>query len=245
MQLTHKIPFVISFFERSGSTFLVDLLNNHPEISCKKEVFGLKNNGGNQTRLPQFDDLVSVRAELDKIYSNERKANGFKFKYPLQYQYYPDVYEYLLARNETIRVIFLYRRNRLKAAISQQNHRHLIKIGNKSNLKQDNYVDLGKLHLNVKQAFKYINKREDLDRKYYEELKHFKYKYVLAYEDLYNNTEEIVEKLCLFLEVDTGYKPISKQAKITKDNIEEAVDNYEEIVEKIRCTRYEQYLFMS
>lgn len=245
MQLTDKIPFFISFFERSGSTFLSDLLNNHPEISCKKEIFAIKKDGENHIRLPRFSDRESVKMELETTYNSERKANGFKFKYPLQYQYYSDVYEYLLTNRDNIRVIFLYRRNRLKAAISQQNHRRLIQLGNKSNLKQQNYVDLGKLHLNIKQACNYINKREELDRKYYEELKHFSKTCVIAYEDLYNKTKEMFADLCLFLDVNSSYEPKSKQVKVTKDNLEEAIDNYEEIFEKLRCTRYEPYLLMS
>jgi hypothetical protein len=51
--------------------------------------------------------------------------------------------------------------------------------------------------------------------------------------------------LCLFLDVNSSYEPKSKQVKVTKDNLEEAVDNYEEIFEKLRCTRYEPYLLMS
>ncbi|MDJ0569650.1 MAG: sulfotransferase domain-containing protein [Pleurocapsa sp. MO_192.B19] len=240
-----KTNFFISFFERSGSSFLVDLLNQHPDISCKTEVFSIKKINENRCRLPQFPNREAVRDTLDRIYQKGLKANGFKFKYQGQYDLYPDVYEYLLENADKINVIFLYRKNRLKAAISKQNQLRLVSMGKPSNLDQDNFVKLEKLNLNIEQAFKYINQREILDKKYYEELKKFKNKYVVAYEDLNNETDSIIKNIYSFIRVDSTYKPSEKIKKITSDNIKDALANYEELVEKIKCTRYEQYLEMS
>ena len=240
-----KVPFFISFFERSGSTFLANLLNDHPNICCRTEVFDVKKNDEVLGRLPHLINREAVRKKLDSIYGEECKASGFKFKYQIQYQFYPDVYEYLQNMDDKIHVLFLYRRNRLKAAISKQNQIYLSKIGKPANLELNNFVQLDKLHLDIERAFKYINQREILDRKYYEELKKFKFKYIVTYEDLYTKTDLILKNIYSFLGVDPNYQPSAKVKKITNDNIKEALANYEELVEKIICTRYQQYLEMS
>ena len=240
-----EIPFFISFCERSGSTFLVDLLDQHPDISCESEVFSIRRINTNLCRLPEFPNREAVRDRLDRIYQKGFKTNGFKFKYAGQYDLYPDVYEYLLENADKINVIFLYRKNRLKAAISKQNQMRLVSMDKPSNLTQDNFVKLNKLNLDIEQAFKYINTREILDRQYYEKLKNFKFKYIVAYEDLYTKTDFIMKDIYSFLGVDSNYKPSVKIKKITNDNIKKALDNYEELVEKIIYTRYEKYLQMS
>ena len=240
-----EIPFFISFFERSGSSFLVNLLKQYPDIYCKTEIFDVNKTDGYFSRSPHFLNKKDVIKKLDSIYRENCKASGFKFKYQIQYQFYPDVYEYLKEMADQIYVIFLYRRNRLKAAISKQNQMRLIRMGKPSNLEKGNFVDLGKLQLDIDKAFKYINQREILDRKYYEELEHFKHKYIVAYEDLNSKTDSVIKDICSFLKVDENHKSSATTVKITNDNIKEAIANYEELVDKIICTRYEQYLEMS
>ena len=62
---------------------------------------------------------------------------------------------------------------------------------------------------------------------------------------MYTKTDLILKNIYSFLGVDPNYQPSAKVKKITNDNIKEALANYEELVEKIICTRYEQYLEMS
>lgn len=238
-------PFFISFFERSGSTLLVSLLNNHPDISCKMEVFDVVQTDDGLSRLSQFSGREAIRQKLDLIYSEDCQASGFKFKYEIQYRFYPDVYEYLLEIADKIRIIFLCRQNLLKAAVSKQNQMRLVQMGKTSNLKKDDYVELGKINLDIERALKYMNGREKQDKKYYEELKYFKHKYVVTYEEILENTEGVMENLYSFLGANENYKPSNQTVKITKDNLNEAITNYEELVERITGTRYEKYLEMN
>lgn len=235
-------PFFVSFFERSGSTLLHSLLNQHPDISCRAEVFDLKRIEGTLQRLPELSDTQDVINLLNSIYGKDYKANGFKFKYPTQYEYYPDVYEYLLKIADQIRVIFLYRKNRLKGAISKQNQIRLRRLGKPSNLDKDNFIELGKLKLDIEQAFKYVEIREKQDEKYFRRLEKFKDKFMITYEDLSKNTEKSIQNIYEFLNVDNNYQPQNKTIKITNDHIENVIENYQELIEKITCTRYEQYL---
>lgn len=239
-------PFFISFFERSGSSFLVRLLANHKDIACFAEIFDVVNPGKNRQRLPQFPDTNSVREKLDSIYTQKQKASGFKFKYPGQDELYPDVYEYLLERAETMSVIFLYRKNLLKAAISKQNQLRLVAMGKPSNLNEKNYVCLEKINLNIEQALRYMAVREQNDKKYYQKIiNSFPKKYILAYEELLENESKVMKELYDFLEVENSQsnsETSRRTIKITNDDIEQAVENYQELVEKLQGTKYEKYL---
>ncbi len=237
-----ETPFFLSFFGRSGSTFLVDLLDSHPDVSCLREIFHEFETEEGWTRRPQFTTRESVRAQLDRIYTSKYKASGFKYKYPTQYQFYPDVYEYLLERADKLHIIYLHRKNLLKAAISKQNQLRLINMGKNSNLTEKDNVDLGKIHLDIDRALGYMNLRQEYDRKYYEELKRFQHKYVLAYEDLLQDTRSVLKDVFSFLNVDSYYEASAKTVKITNDDIQKAVANYEELVQTLTGTEYEQFL---
>ena len=141
----------------------------------------------------RYSDSQAAHAKLDKIYTGTHEASGFKFKYSDQYGLYPDVYDYLLERADTVRIIHLYRQNLLKAAISKQNQLRLKRMGKPANLGEHNYIDLGKITLDLDQAFKYMDHRQKLDSRYSEEIKRFEHKYVLAYEDLLENTPLIMK----------------------------------------------------
>lgn len=237
-----ETPFFLSFFGRSGSTFLVDLLDSHPDVSCLREIFHEFETEEGWTRRPQFTTRESVRAQLDRIYTSKYKASGFKYKYPTQYQFYPDVYEYLLERADKLRIIYLYRKNLLKAAISKQNQLRLINMGKDSNPTEKDNVDLDKIHLDIDRALGYMNWRQETDKKYYEELKCFQHKYVLAYEDLLRDTRSVLKDVFSFLNVDSHHEASAKTVKITNDDIQTAVANYEELVQTLTGTEYEQFL---
>lgn len=235
-------PFFISFLGRSGSTFLVGLLDSHPEICCEKEVFSISVTKHGPNRSPKFLSREAAHLELKRIYEKKCKASGFKFKYPLQYKFYPDVYEYFLERNDDIKVIYLYRKNLLKAAISKQNHTRLINLGKSSNLNHENYIKLDQLNLDIDQAIQYMNRRQSEDKKHEREIQVFSHRYTIQYEDLYKNTDSVIKKLYNFLEVDTNYKPLEQTVKITPDEIQYAISNYEELVTRFSGTPYEKYL---
>ena len=237
INIKSEIPFFISFMGRSGSSFLVSLLSDHPEIVCRGEIFGLS-----PEKKKKFSDNEAIIKGLNNIYSGKTKANGFKFKYPGQYDYYSEIYKYLLSYSDVMRVIFLYRKNRLKAAISRQNLTRLTKMGKKANLDESSFVKLDKLNLDINQALRNIDKRIELDEKYRNQLRNFKYTYTVAYEDLYSNTQSIMENIYSFLQVDSSHQASGTTRKITDDNFANSISNYDELSDKIKSTKYETYL---
>lgn len=249
ISLTVKVPFVILFPERSGSTFLVSLLKSHPEIKCYSEIFSLetKEDGqrGRSSKYPTEDDVYQ---KLNFVYSqSEVHASGFKFKYLGQVEHYPEVTKYLLSIKDKMSVILLQRKNLLKAAVSKQNQARIFAAKGVNNIKKDNNVQVvGRLELNINKAIRYMEKRKVTDDYYHQQVSNFGFAKVhhLWYEDLVKSYEKTIGNVLSFLEVDSSQKLSSDFQKITNDNLEESLNNYDEVVTKLSGTEWSEYLFM-
>jgi len=236
--------FVILFFERSGSSWLVDMLNNHPEVSCLHEVFSLKWEGEDKEKKgkPIYTTEAQIKKQLHKIYEKPNaKARGFKFKYPIQYNHYPHIVDFLNENKNDIRTIFLYRKNKLKGAISSQNNARLRALNRRSNLTV-NEKGLPPLELNTEEAIKYTEWRERSDFNFFKWAKEFSHLHVITYEDLLNDTVSTLKGVCDFLNVSPTHAPTSKVRKSTPDSIQQAITNYDELREQLRCHPLEKYL---
>ena len=236
--MTTPRKFVIIFFERSGSTLLVDLLNQHPDISCMHEVFNFKLKGPDET--PDKAILES----FESIYNKPNvKASGFKFKYPHQINRYSLVWNKIQDLKNDIRVIFLYRINRLKAAISSQNNKQLVALYGKSNFRKSEKFELPPLELNIDKAINYMKAREKADKYYYELIQDFRYKKAFKYEDLASNPLKIVKSIYDYLDVVTDFVPQINYTKISANTIEDAITNYPVLKERLQFTPWEKYLY--
>ncbi len=235
---------MIFFYERSGSSWLTDMLNNHPEISCFPEVFSLNWNNENKEKRgqPKYTTDAQIKEQLHKIYEKPKtKARGFKFKYPVQYNHYPYVVDFLNENKDDLRIIFLYRKNKLKGAISSQNNVRLRSLNQKSNLIGKD-KGLPPLELNIRKAIEYTQRRERSDFNFFKWAKQFTHLHVMAYEDLLENTASNISDVCDFLKVSSAYRPTSKVRKSTPDSIQQAITNYDELCEQLRCHPLEKYL---
>lgn len=236
--------FVILFFERSGSSWLADMLNNHPEVSCLPEVFSLNWNSEDKEKVgqPIHTTEAEIKEQLNRIYTKPKtKARGFKFKYPLQVNSYPLVADFLEQQKKDIRLVFLYRKNRLKGAISSQNNRRLRAINKQSNLRVGESA-LEPLQLNIPNAVKYVKQRERADFQFFKKAKQFKHLHVVTYEDLLVKTPEVLNGVYEFLGVNTDHILQTKFQKVTPDSIKEAITNYDRLCKRLRCHPMEKYL---
>lgn len=105
---------VIFAHPRSGSSSLYRLLQLHPALNLAEEPFHESYrtwHPGEKNYIDHITDLVSLEGQLDEIFV---KYNGIKI---LQYQLPLDLYSHLLLKPE-LRIIFLRRRNLLRAAVS-------------------------------------------------------------------------------------------------------------------------------
>ena len=242
---SQKTNFFICFFERSGSTMLTKLLDSHPDIRCFHEVFHMVVTNEKPRVKRKHETKENALALLRQVFhAGPEKIRGFKFKYPIQYEQYSEIKEYLYDNKDTIRLIFLKRNNLLKNAISKQNQKRLIGKGLPSNLDRNNFVQLDKLELDIDSAFKYMRMKQSIDKEYMAEMKTFKNFKLIQYEDLTQTTLDVMNEVYDFL----GAKKVEKieaedvTLKITDNNIENAISNFDELVEKIKGTEFEQYL---
>jgi len=237
--------FFIAFFERSGSTMLVDLLNQHPHVKCRMEIFDTKNievnNKGRQVRQLDKNEARKVLTffKKERLFS-KTKLKGFKFKYPNQIDQYLDVYTYLLENQ--FKCIFLLRKNMLKAAISHQYHRTIRKKTGLSNIKQT--LDLELQGLGTLDAINYMEARERQNNRFQQKLyADFKQIKTVYYEDLLYNKQETLDGIFQFLSIKSYQVKPSNFKKIVDDDLRKAIQNYDWVHKLLSLTPYINYFY--
>jgi len=109
-----QLKLVIFAHARSGSSSLYRLLQLHPDLHIAEEPFheGFSTwYPGEKNYIDHITDITSMEEQLAELFT---KYNGIKI---LQYQLDPALYTHLLLKPE-LRIIFLRRRNLLRAAVS-------------------------------------------------------------------------------------------------------------------------------
>lgn len=219
--------FVIMFMARSGSKFLRSLLNQHPDVNDFGEVFHNRDGAFNEKRT-----LLNVFSE---VAVSPYKVPGFQFRYPRHPSEFPEIDEIIRNRSEegSLKIILLKRRNKLKAAISQQNSERLKKETGKAHLFRSSQASFGKLELDVKRACKEALDRSSRDEEYSSWAKNKNLSFIeVFYEDICDNAELEVNKIFSFLDVSKlkpGILKDSDLVKVTSDNLSESLKNYQEL----------------
>ena len=121
------INFIVLSTQRTGSTFLGNCLDSHPQIRFFEELFMPKNTKDNsftrfrQKSLSHFVKYVFARQSLVDIYLEDFDRNydqfeavGFKFMYG-QAERYPEVLSW--CKSKQIKDIHLIRKNTLKRVV--------------------------------------------------------------------------------------------------------------------------------
>ena len=258
-------PFFIWFTGRSGSTFLCDLLNSHPQIHCREEDYGdirinsiaeVDNNmrliageGGLFFRrlckpgMSIDDPSVEVAIEyLDELYSTNDFACGFKFKFPNQPLVFPEVDKYLRNVPE-MKVVELCRRNVLKQAISLQNIPRIKKLGVSRGSNATVGVDLPPLELDIHLAIINAKFFMKTNEEFQNSVSDYPNVWPVSYEDLCTDTENTVRDVLAFLNVDSSCKLKSRFNKTTPDDLRQAIANFDELRDAVVGTSLERYLY--
>lgn len=238
--------FVVLSFARTGSNFLIEMLNFHPNLKCHGELFapkGIYYRGNYRwlnkrsdfwTKLRDWFPLCSLRFFQFSLLSS--RVVGFK----LFDEHSQWVRQFVLSREETKKILLL-RRNFLRAEISLQ-------IAKKT----DAWVQFSNNQEREKIVFDVVGFWEHLGsvRKFEEEVEEFLkstgQSYVkLFYEDI--NGADLGKKMMeivRFLGLDV-YEFQEKQVRLRKQNphsIRELVTNYEEIEASLVGTECEWML---
>jgi LPS sulfotransferase NodH len=124
-------PFVVLSTQRSGSTWVVDMLDSHPHVSCYGELLLPEGTGkhpvGAQDTVP-LSDVLSERPSgslvrhlegwryLDRLYRGRAESVGFKLMYA-QVRAFPWLLAYLVVRR--VRVVHVVRTNKFDQVLSR------------------------------------------------------------------------------------------------------------------------------
>lgn len=224
-------PFVILFIERDGSTFVVSMLSDHPDIEIVYERFAvmIEQEKSGQEQLEWLDDFYSPSL------INRMKAVGFKTKLK-------DILDMegftKMLHEKQVHVIHMQRRNIIKAIVSKINARRLHnKTGNWNLYKETNRLPPAVIDLDQFDAF--LKEREERDRQLNEYVAGLDIpKITVCYEDLLQDRDAMLRQVFEFLNV--KWVPVeAKTKKNTKDDLREVIENYDELRARYADTPYD------
>ena len=232
-QTVQRTNFVIVFEGRSGSTFLVEALDSHPDVVAKKEAFAAIRKDITAGKYDRREQALWLR----EFFASEPdvRALGFKVKYK-------DIVEpeetAKVLRDCGAKIIRLTRMNRIKLVVSLMNGRRLHDETGDWN----RYDGKGQAPPLLAPLDEFDANLRKVDRR-----KEALVQYVaglsletleLYYEDILQNADDAFGRVCDFL----GVKRQSLRAntrKNTPDNLSDALANYEELRAHYVGTPYE------
>jgi uncharacterized protein YifN (PemK superfamily) len=258
LKASQPIRFVILSTQRSGSTFLVFSLASHSKIECYSELFQKLDpklidrqdapkhyrfayetyRTSSLTRKLAHKHLRKwlIYRYLDRLPVANNKtveAIGFKLMYN-QATLFPEVVQWIKANN--IKCINLFRRNHLKTIVS-------LEIAKKrSNFSSRQKLESVKVSLDCTSLIKRILELEQqIDR--YRQIDKTNPYLELTYEAFVGAKEETNKQILEFLEIPI-YEPLNDEgfSKINSDSLEELIENYQEVCQILKGTKFEDLL---
>lgn len=232
----HPQKFVLFAQGRTGSSFLVDLLNNHSQIDCRGELLkpyfriGIERFRGRKYFPLSFVEGMSKTSAGSWF--------GFKVKiYQLDKQpYVPDVSRFidrLEARNW--KLIYLYRDNVFEHAISNIVAKAFYVYHQREEKK------VSQVHVDLAQLLRLMRERlEFLDREK-EVLKGREYLSLEYESDLNKNTAETLKRIQDYLGLPNEQLQ-SELKKIVNRSYADVIENYDEVLQCLKDNGFERYI---
>lgn len=212
--LDSPTKFIIISYSRTGSNFLVSLLNSHPNIKCDGELLGKVSPN------PDYSKL------LNNIFNVPKKTRGFKLFYyhPQNVENNQLLFETIQA-DKSIKIIFLERTNLLRREYSRlkANQTNVWKVTHPSKHSHDKT----KIHIDINHLIATIDSvtnAENLYKQMYREHKHI----IIQYEDIENNHRETIAKIFRFLDVH-NHNANGNTIKQNPGMLIDLIENYNEI----------------
>lgn len=247
------VRFVIVTTQRTGHMLLRTCLASHPQIDCAGSIFPQVNrlayfqadrsnsryrrfrSRSLSRRLAHwFNRTKLIHACLEEFFAEptEAAARGFKASYT-HLQRYPAVVTWL-QRND-VRVIHSVRNNLLKRYLSGETKKVRGFSHTTSTLTSVKvHVRIDKLKKDLTRKPLHVNKH----RRLFEEQPYLG----VSYESFIGDREAESRRILRFLGVDESIPLVTDQVKMNPDSTEQIVENYDEVVQELRGTPFEQYL---
>ncbi|MFT4662281.1 MAG: LPS sulfotransferase NodH [Patiriisocius sp.] len=232
-----KQNFIIFSSQRSGSSYLMRALDNHPEVLCAGGVFRkskskrlkypeLSFNYAEKKKNKFFSVLPKyfVKKHMEALYSfSEKEIRGFK----LMTNHAEDLPSVLtVAKSMEVKAIVLKRKNIVRQAISltiAQNAGLWIKPKKGSGMNYQIQIDIQRLVKNIK----YFQRSKTL----LENSEFATDPLVIYFEDLVgDNSAEVIEKVYSYLGVQEKHQSKVEEIKKSKFSLEERIQNYSEVI---------------
>lgn len=229
-----KRKFVIFGQGRTGSTLLLDLINNNPQVLADGEIFNVDLVG--KIKFPN----LYLKSCLNKAKVLKKSCYGFRLKFTdlKNDQDIPEQADYLRKLyNEGWKVVFLERENSLRLAISDL----MVTRTNKYHIRDSNTA-IPKIMIDPAELLDQIRIREDYKKMEKEYLKDVQYLHIIYESDLLDsmNHQICADKIFEFLGVDS-IKVSTKLSKTTTTQLSDTIKNYNEVEDVILNSNFKHF----
>lgn len=240
--------FVVFSMQRSGSGWFETLLNSHTNVSSHGEVFSMDR---------RRESVSAIKKTLDTLYNLDWVSSASKnectaavgLKWMLNQgvmEFKKEIAAYL--KDKSVSVIFLFRRNILRRYVSilansfdraakQLNGTHRAHVHSKE---EANVLAAYKPVVNLTSLIAYLQRVEQIikdSQLSFNETRHM----TMYYEDLVTNPPQELRRAQEFLGVEPT-KLESKHVKIHTRPLFDQIDNWADLSEFLKGTRYESFL---
>ena len=249
--------FVLLADRRSGTTLVIDCLNNLPRVNCEKRAFGLDKKIKNPTKDKHngmfFLYREGVWQRQLRFYLNRRglirdfledeifisdpteDIRGFRLIYDKAEQH-PEILK--AVGTDGTKVIHLVRENVLKTHISFLS----APIHKMHHPRAGDAVNHVRLHLEADTLISWLEKRLkriDHKRSLIKDMPHLE----VSYESFVEDRQAEAARIQPFLGMAEVMPFESDLVKINPDRLEDVIDNYGEIRDLLTGTKFEQFLY--
>ena len=222
-------PFVMLFAGRVGSSHLMSLLNSHPSILALHDHLGDIVNEGFETQYNWAKDVLTPPI------IGRNRARGFKSK--LVSLSDPQRFAQFF-QERGCKILYLVRRNRIKAVVSHINGKRLYeKTGMWGLFDESNRPPA--FEIDLEEFKRVLENREKVDGDLEKYVRNLNLPTLdITYEELLSNEQALVDRIFDFLKV----RPMKLKApslKITSDNLQDVITNFSELRAHYVDTAYE------
>ncbi len=251
------VKFIVLTTQRSGATFFIKSLSNHPQIECRHETIFTQ---GNKFKFFSFDRpgsfyyqyrSSSLRCQLahwlwrkQLIYDcindywltlpDKASAIGFKLSYN-HVEKYPAIATWI--EEHDVRIIHLVRHNILKTILSSETAKR------RGVYHSTQKIAPIKVHLRPKKLKRNLARRARRIAKYQARFTDKPYLEV-SYESFVANRNAETRRVLQFLDIDSFIPLETDLLKINPDSLQDIIENYEEVAQALKGTVFEKYLAM-
>lgn len=229
--------FVIYTRGRTGSNVLTELLNCHPEILCDTEIFNLM-----YCHSTVLFPLTYIKSCSKRATIHNKPVYGFKVKIAqLKFEHKYKNYDIILKNlsDKGWKFLHLKRDNFLRHKLS-----NLLMAETKiSHIRNgDNFIPK-KIKIDCKVLMEGIKYSEEVERTEEENLKLIPHLKIQYEKDLVDNSkhQETADRIFEYLNL-KPHKVNTNLKRITSENLEDVILNYDEVYNYFKNTEYNKYL---